>query len=152
MITDDAFPLIGPWDQPGTYRGALLIPIDDKDRVLVQLRDYNPAAIYPGKWGLFGGGVEDDETLVGAACREFLEETGITVLPHALRPFARVLGDSGAQLFAFSCRLDGTPADIRLGEGAGFAFLGPDDLTRLDLVPASRALLEYWISSQSNRG
>ncbi|MEM7547525.1 MAG: NUDIX hydrolase [Pseudomonadota bacterium] len=153
MIRDDAFSLLGSWDNPGPYRGAVLIPSDMTGRVLIQLRDHNEAAIYPGKWGLFGGGVETGEDLITAARREFEEGTGILVDHAALRPLARIIGEgTRAQLFAFEMQLDITPANIRLGEGAGFAFLGIEDLMRLDLVPASRVLLTHWAETQISRG
>ncbi|MCP4714869.1 MAG: NUDIX domain-containing protein, partial [Deltaproteobacteria bacterium] len=43
-------------------------------RVLLQLRDNNPAIPYPGCWGTFGGQIEEDEEPHEAIVREIKEE------------------------------------------------------------------------------
>jgi 8-oxo-dGTP diphosphatase len=152
----DQFPLIGDdWSEEAIYRGALLIPVDRQGlipvdrqgRILLQLRDYGPDAVHPGKWGLFGGGVEGEESLTEAVVREFAEEVGVMVSPSSVRPFARGLsGPDKRRLFVFCAELDITPADIRLGEGAGFGFIEPRNVNALDLVPFARDVLETFLS------
>ena len=83
------------------------------------------------------GGVEAGETLIEAALRELDEETGLRLPAETLRPFGQVQSQSArrSRLFVFTATLDIGPADIRLGEGAGFAFLGPAQVRALPLVP-----------------
>ena len=57
-------------------RGAGIILTDNKGRILLQHRD-NDAPRYPGRWGLFGGQLEKDETPEQAVRRETKEEIGI---------------------------------------------------------------------------
>ncbi len=45
-------------------------------KVLMQLRDFNPDILYPGKWGFFGGSIEEGELPYEAAKRELREEIG----------------------------------------------------------------------------
>jgi len=33
-----------------------------QEKILLQLRDFNPRIVYPGCWGFFGGTVETNET------------------------------------------------------------------------------------------
>ncbi|MFW5889631.1 MAG: NUDIX hydrolase [Bacillota bacterium] len=51
--------------------GACVIIIDDKDRILLQLRADNNC------WGFAGGSMEAGETLEEVATRELKEETGL---------------------------------------------------------------------------
>lgn len=148
---DDFIPL-GPWrDYRTDYRGAVAIPVDPAGRVLLQLRD-GAAPVHPLEWGLFGGGVEPGESLAEAMRREFEEETGLRPPAAAFRPFARVVsGTSRRRLYAFTVTLEAAPSDIALGEGAGFAFIEPDRLMRLDLVAVIRVLLAAWLARTPER-
>ena len=52
--------------------GAILI--DSLGRFLFQQRDNNPAILYPGTIGLFGGHREGNETFLECVVREIYEE------------------------------------------------------------------------------
>lgn len=141
-----AFRQIGPWRLQLDYRGAVILPVDPAGRVVLQFRDHNPEAVHPGEWGFFGGGVKPGETLRAAARREFREETGVEAQEADFRPFARIVSPvSGRPLFLFELPIAAAPADIRLAEGAGFAFFEPQDIPRLPLVGAVRILLAAWL-------
>ncbi len=139
------FAALGP--QAGAledYRGAVIIPHDPGGRVLLQLRDLS-APVHPGEWGLFGGGVEEGESLAEAAAREFEEETGLRRPQAAFAPFARIVSPvSRRALFAFTLALDEGPQAIRLGEGAGFGLFAPTQFASLPMVGATRLLLGAW--------
>lgn len=52
----------------------------DKDgKLVIYLRDDNPAIPFPNTWDLLGGGVEENETPEQAATRELFEESGVSV-------------------------------------------------------------------------
>lgn len=143
-----AFPLFGPGDAPGETRGALVAVRDPLGRELMQLRDDREGIAHPACWGFFGGGVEPGETLIEAALRELDEETGLRLPAEALRPFGQVQSRSArrARLFVFRATLDIGPSDIRLGEGAGFAFLGRSQVLALPLVPVLVPLIEAYLA------
>ena len=151
-VTEEDFTPIGPWrDWMPDYRGAVILPVDPDGRVLLQLRDRNPAAIHPGEWGLFGGGVEAGESLLTAVRREFAEETGIEAPQSAFSPFARIVSPvTRRRLFIFEARMKIAPADLSLGEGAGFGFFEPSDFARLPLIGSVRIILEHWRKSTAS--
>ncbi|MGB0505270.1 MAG: NUDIX domain-containing protein [Pikeienuella sp.] len=140
-MNDDDFILLGEWEDDTPNHGALILPIDEQGRYLLQLRDHNPDAIYPGLWGLFGGKAEADETLPEIAVREFEEETGLVITADQLRPFARIFsretraGRGNWRLYCYTMEFRGEARDIRLGEGAGFGFIRPEDVNELAVVP-----------------
>ncbi len=147
----DAFKTIGDWREGAPLVGALIIPVDIEGRVLLQLRDYNTTH-YPGCWGFFGGKVEAGETLREAAVREFEEEAGVRLNAAALIPRFRMTSpEVHSNLYIFEAAIDAAPADIKLGEGAGFAFVGPDDFGRLDLAAITRTVLHAWRASPDQR-
>ncbi|WP_112322337.1 NUDIX hydrolase [Oceanibium sediminis] len=132
------FRLIGAAPDPGPRAGALALLSDTNGRFLMQLRDDRPGVIHPGLWSLFGGGVEPGETLSGALVRELHEELGLSVPTREPRPFAWFQSDSAqrTRLYVFTLSLAITPADLRLGEGAGFGFFTRDQLRGLAMPHA----------------
>lgn len=136
------FRRLGALPEVEGWRGALVMAQDGEGRVLMQLRDDRPGIAAPGRWGLFGGGVELGEDLVEAAVREFREETGVWLSEHELAPLVRVPSQARADgvLYVFHTDRRLAPGDLRLGEGAGFAFLTPVQLLRFDVIAPLRPL------------
>lgn len=139
------FKPVVPWLEPGAHIGACVLLQDSDDRVLMQLRDDVPGILAPGKWCLFGGHVDPGEEPLEAAVRELKEETGLNVEPDALIPYVRTRSrPSSNLLFIFRAKLDLKPADICVGEGAGFGFFTRDQVDRLDLIPAFRPVFHHF--------
>lgn len=64
-----------------------MVLVDDTDRVLLLKSYVDPDDPLGGHtWWTPGGGVEDDESLAGAAARELSEETGLSVDAEDLGP------------------------------------------------------------------
>ncbi len=150
MTGGDRFQTIGDWRDDALLIGALIIPVDAEGRVLLQLRDYNTAR-YPGQWGFFGGKVEEGEDLRAAACREFLEEAGVAVGPDILIPRFRLSSpEVRSNLYIFEAYFDISPANVVLGEGAGFAFVAPSDFVRLDMALITKEVLAEWAKGRTD--
>lgn len=63
------------------------------DGYLMQLRDSKPDIWYPGRWGLFGGGIEPDENPMDALKRELREELELEI--ETAEFFAKIDFDVG---------------------------------------------------------
>lgn len=134
---------IGRLPETITWRGASVLAKDRSGRVLMQLRDSDAGLASPGKWGLFGGGVEPGESLEAAARREFREETGIDLGGDALRPLARFQSQAlaGGVVHVFQLERAVQREELRLGEGAGFAFMTRGQVQAYDLIENFRTVL-----------
>ena len=151
-MTPEDFVLIGEWREEAPMRGAVILPVDRQGRLYLQFRDHG-APRYPGKWGLFGGVVEPDESLAEAAAREMEEETGVVVDGADLIPYARTISsETGAQNYTFLAHLDLRPVDISVREGGGFGAFTESDIAKLDLVPFVRLVVEHWFQARRARG
>ncbi len=146
----DAFPPLNDLSGAGAARGAHVVLRDAAGRFLCQLRDDAPAGRpaawgCPGLWGLFGGGIEADEAPHEAALREVAEETGLALDAAALRPVGRAVLHATPRaplLWMFAADVDAAPADLRLREGAGFAFLTLAQARRMDFIPEHLRAME----------
>ncbi|WP_137701694.1 NUDIX domain-containing protein [Marimonas lutisalis] len=139
----EEFRTLGPLPDVVTWRGASVLARDGRGRALMQLRDGFARIASPGKWGFFGGAVEPGETLEAAARREFSEETGVDIDGDAVRPHVRfasqALSGGLVHVFVLERRLE--PAEVRLNEGAGFAFLTRAQVEQFDLIENFRRTL-----------
>jgi 8-oxo-dGTP pyrophosphatase MutT (NUDIX family) len=137
---------------------ASLMLLDEHGRYLMQLRDDIPGILYPGHWGLFGGGIEPGETPEAAMRRELAEEIGF--VPDAA-PLFRVLRvptrmDDGPVLIRRVAVFEGRIAaarvpHLRQAEGEARA-LWPPELLLLEANIATSARLAVALHSEARLG
>lgn len=107
---------------------VVILPFRDRS-VLMQLRDAKEGIAFPGKWGFFGGAMEDGETPETAAFRELAEEigyhpTGLIALGSGVIPEVNVLSH------AFACPLEVELDQLELTEGMDMAWFSYEELLR----------------------
>lgn len=137
--------------------GVLLV--DRQGRVLMQLRDDDPKIMFPGHWGLIGGGSHGDETPEQAARRETLEETGLAL--GAIEPFRayyfnekRTAGAKRAtaskadyELYMFHAPCETPLEEMTCGEGQELRFVAPHEFDALDVAYNHREVLDDFFAS-----
>lgn len=107
--------------------------------------------VFPGQWGLPGGGIEDGESMMDALHREVREELGITVRDVerlSFRDEVRTKLYPGGRreelhLLFLLFRCVAETEDLRLNdEFDSHVFVAPVELPRFDLNPATRVTFE----------
>ena len=94
-------------------------------------------------WSLFGGHLEDKETLKQGLIREIKEETGIDLCPNDLVWLGtQSLRYEGNSLHYFEAPLRVGIDVISLKEGSGFALCGLEELRALNLTPESARAID----------
>ncbi|ABB56070.1 NUDIX hydrolase [Synechococcus elongatus] len=111
--------LIQPAATTSTPEVALAI-ITQGQQWLLQLRDDLDWILYPGKWGLFGGHLEPDETPLAALYRELQEEIGY--YPSAATPLWTETEERVTR-YLFHVPLTCELSTLRLGEGQDFCLV-----------------------------
>jgi 8-oxo-dGTP diphosphatase len=111
-----------------------------RGQVLLQHRDENPYTVFPGHWGLFGGGVEEGESLEEALDREIWEELEYKVQHKELWLIAQ---EARAHFHMFLVPIDVGLEQLKLHEGQGFGFFEIQKaLNTLLLPPVTRYALQ----------
>jgi 8-oxo-dGTP pyrophosphatase MutT (NUDIX family) len=123
---------------------AGVILVDRQGRVLMQLRDDDPAIMFPGHWGLTGGASQHAETPEQTARREVEEETGLQL--EAIEPFRAYYfaetkggkkpqpGRADYELYMFHAPCDTPVEEMICGEGRELRFFAADEVAALDIA------------------
>ncbi len=111
--------------------------------ILVNLRDDDPAIIFPNQWSLIGGHVEEGENPEQGLVREVEEEIGYRVTEY--HPLATFFDDADVR-HLYLVPIDVPLYDLVLGEGQAIRFIDPTRaLTDLDLCVTGRRCIEVYL-------
>ncbi|MBI5195206.1 MAG: NUDIX domain-containing protein [Nitrospirae bacterium] len=102
---------------------ALAIIYENREKILLQLRDFKECISHPGEWALFGGSVKSKELPESALARELKEELDFTVkqLLHFRNYDYKV---ESARIYVYACRSTLVLERLNLKEGQDFGIFG----------------------------
>lgn len=130
----------------GQFTGAasMVMVLDVRGRVLLNLRDDKPSILYPNHWAILGGASEPGETPEMTARRELREEIGLEA--GTLDAFCRVIDRGGHRhlVSVFVTRTDIALSDLRLSEGQALRFFDIEELDALLVTPFVREVLNAY--------
>ncbi|MGW1067468.1 NUDIX domain-containing protein [Streptomyces aureus] len=135
-----------------TARGAVVIVVNDRGQVLLNLRDDKPDILHPNRWSVLGGLCEDGEDEQAAACRELVEEAAL--IAETVLPGWRFVDWEGRKhlLTSFIVPTNATLAELELGEGQDLRFFNEDEVLGLQLVPFVKPLLQAFFEQRRAAG
>ncbi|OGO50409.1 MAG: hypothetical protein A2148_02040 [Chloroflexi bacterium RBG_16_68_14] len=133
---------------------AGILLVNPQGQILLQLRDSDPLIMFPGFWGITGGGGEDDESPETTARRELSEETGLALRDITFFKVYYLSEDSGEaprEVYIYHAPIDRGVHELSVGEGRALRFFSPEDLADLPLAYNHAEVLADFLASPAYR-
>src|SRR5437764_14767623 len=123
-----------------------IILINDKDEVLLHLRDDKPTILYPNMWVLPGGYIEEGEVPEKCIVREIEEELGVEL--RAVSLFVAAERSYGFE-YTFWTVANFRVEDIKLTEGQAIKWFTLDEVRSTQLGYEDNAIVEDFFKKKS---
>jgi len=114
---------------------------NNKKELLLQKKTWD-YPFYPGMW-CFSGGKAESEDLNKEIKRELKEEIGIKLKPKFLFNQKIILANHRLIFYVFFAKLNDI-SKVKIGEGAGIAFFGKEELKNLNFNPINKKILNRY--------
>ena len=113
---------------------ASIIFLNERGEMLLQKKELIFKR-WPGRWSMFGGGIKNGESPEDTIQREVGEELGVKIENLKLyKIFNYEDPDRTGKMHAYTASFVNKISDIKLGEGAGFAFFAPHEIANLHFI------------------
>jgi len=119
-------------------RVAGIILFNSNNEILLQHRT-NDAPIYPGKWGFFGGHIENGENPLEAVKRECKEELNYS-LKNPNHILSHIIDELNMESLVFIEKYDNSK-ELILNEGQAMKWFSIKDIDNLDMPPGFKEIV-----------
>jgi 8-oxo-dGTP pyrophosphatase MutT (NUDIX family) len=123
-------------------KSVRIIALTSEGEVLLQFRDGKRKNEYDYTFVFMGGAIDAGEDALTAAVREFGEETGIHAQPEDFSLIMEGMAHKYGPVTFYKYAKSINRAEVKLTEGAGFAFVKYEDLSRLPLGSLMKWFIE----------
>ena len=103
----------------------------NENKLLMQLRDFNPFIVHPGHWGFFAGHWEAEETAEVAMMRELKEE--LCWMPKSIDFVGSIIVEGNRRIHVHKCHLDIKYQKLNLQEGQEIGEFTMNEITENSL-------------------
>ncbi len=111
---------------------AAAVFVNEKDELLLYLRDNKSSIPYPNFWALLGGHVEENESLLDALKREIKEEIEYEFEEKPI--FLGTLDDNvGNDVYVYRIKINKKINELKLNEGQILGFFDFEDVLKLKI-------------------
>lgn len=125
--------------------GTNIIFLNERNAVLLQLRDNIPTIPYPNMWALPGGHIDEHETPRECIIREVREELGIELKEPIL--FVAAERFYGTE-HTYWTRANFSAEDITLSEGQGVKWCTRHEIQQMKLIYEDNTILEEFFTQR----
>lgn len=116
--------------------------VNENNELLLQKKTIDYPTLPGGYWCFFGGEIENGEKPDETIRRELREELGIDFQEiHLYRELDYEIPKYYGKQYVFEVKFKGKISDIRLTEGAGFAFFDKSELKNLKIPEMEKRVL-----------
>jgi len=129
---------------------SMVLLFDRQNRLLIYLRDDNPAIPFPSHWDFFGGHVEQGETPDEALVREVKEELGVHLSEWKFfRRYVCTQGDAYPNVkYVYWARINAVPEELTLYEGQALKGIGVEERKGIRFANILGGVLEDFIAAE----
>ena len=121
--------------------------LEKNGKILLGLREDRPSKIYRNQWDLPGGQIEPGETAEEALRREFLEETGLTIVrAHLMEAYHNSDPAEGVPGLCLLYRIEETKGEmLAASDLQALEYVEKSEIRRLQFPPWSRYFLREYL-------